>query len=191
MRLFIGIELPEDVRRSAASAADRLRRSIERAAARSVVRWVPAENLHVTVWFLGEVRDADVEGLIAALRPPLGVGAFVLRIDGAGAFPPSGPPRAIWLDLASGREGLLSVYERLRARLTPLGFEPEKRPYSPHLTIGRVKDVRRGDAPAIHRVLRETRFEPAGCEITHATLFRSRTLPDGSQYEELLRVPLI
>lgn len=191
MRLFIGIELPEHVRQAAASVAADLRHDIRRAAPRTVARWVPAGNLHITVWFLGEVQDADTEALIRALKEPLGTGPVPLEIAGAGAFPPSGPPRATWLGLTEGVSGLVAVHDQLRDRLTPLGFEPEKRAYSSHLTIARVKEAPRAEVPAIRRVLRDARFEPIRCTVTHATLFRSRTLPDGSQYEALLRVPLI
>jgi 2'-5' RNA ligase len=86
---------------------------------------------------------------------------------------------------------LADVHDALRVRLAPLGFRPEDRPFSPHLTIGRAKDVHRADASTIRRILRDARFEPASGEIRHATLFKSRTLPNGSQYEVLLRVPLI
>jgi 2'-5' RNA ligase len=191
MRLFIGIELPDDVRLAAASAAERLRDSMRRAAPRSVMRWVPAENLHITVWFLGEVRDPGVETLVAALKDGLDVRPFTLKIAGAGVFPSAGPPRAMWLGLAAGREGLVSVHDRLQPRLEPLGFEREKRPYAPHLTIARAKDVRRADVRTIHRLVREATVDAGDCQIAHATLFSSRTLPGGSQYEALLRVPLI
>jgi len=191
MRLFLGIELPHDVRRAAASAAERLRDSIRHIAPKSVVRWVPAENLHITIWFFGDVREPDVDALVVALKESLAVPAFPLQISGAGAFPPSGVPRAFWLGLAAGREGLQSVHGRLRDRLAPLGFEAEKRPFSPHLTVARVKDAHRSDVPALHRILREARVDARVCQVAHATLFRSRTLPDGSQYEALLRVPLL
>ena len=122
MRLFIGIELPDVLRDNVAAIASRVREDIARSAPDAEVRWVPASNLHITVWFLGEVREPRVEALVAALTPTLDARSFTLRIGGGGAFPPTGAPRAIWLGLASGREGLIAVHEQLRGRLVPLGF---------------------------------------------------------------------
>lgn len=190
MRLFIGVELSDRLRHAAARASERLRDRVHQVAPESRVRWIPGENLHVTVWFLGEVTDATAETVRRAMSAPLAVPAFTLRLEGAGAFPPSGEPRALWLGLTSGENGLLAIHDRLESRLGTLGFEPEKRAFSPHLTIGRVKEARRSTASAIRRVLRENTEIVGDCEIGTVTLFRSRTMPTGSQYEVVLRTPL-
>jgi len=148
MRLFIGIELPDPLKSSAAAAATRVRERIAHVATGAQVRWVMPTNLHITIWFLGNVREPRVEALVASLKEPLNARSFTLRVAGAGAFPQSGAPPAIWLGLVAGREGLLAVHDQLLSRLLPLGFEPEKRPYSPHLTIARIKDVRPPDRVA-------------------------------------------
>lgn len=168
----------------------RLRDRLHHVAPESRVRWIPGENLHVTVWFLGEVADQTAETVCRAMSAPLAVPPFTLRLEGAGAFPPSGEPRALWLGLTSGRDSLLAVHDRLKSRLGALGFEPEKRPFSPHLTIGRVKEARPSTASAIRRVFRENTEIIGDCEIGTVTLFRSRTMPTGSQYEVVLRTPL-
>jgi 2'-5' RNA ligase len=85
---------------------------------------------------------------------------------------------------------LASLYGELSTRLPALGFQPEKRPYSPHLTVARFKDVVRADANAIRRAVAQTPAEVGACPIGSVTLFRSRLSPKGSQYEPLLRVPL-
>lgn len=190
MRLFLGIDLPESVARASAAIADDLRRRIAAAAPRASLRWVPVENLHVTVWFLGEVTELRAASLADALRPGLGLEPFMLRIAGAGFFPGSGAPRVLWLSFAAGRPGLIAAYDRLRPRLAAQDFPPEKRPYDPHLTIARVKDVPRQEIAAVRGVLAGTRAEAGECRVTAVTLFRSRTSPHGAQYERLLRVPL-
>ncbi len=190
MRLFIGIELPDALKNSAADAASRVRDEITRGAPDAQIRWVPTSNLHITVWFLGEVRAPRVEPLVASLTPPLDARSFTLRIGGGGAFPHSGPPRAIWLGLASGREGLITVHEQLRGRLEPLGFAPEARPYSPHLTIARVKDIRPRDARAMRGLLGDVAGDVGQCEVQRATLFVSRPTRTGAEYEPLCRVQL-
>jgi 2'-5' RNA ligase len=190
MRLFIGIELPDALRNSASAAANRLRERVDRSAPSAKVRWIPSSNLHITIWFLGEVREPRVESLVASLKKPLDVQPFTLLVGGAGAFPPSGAPRAIWLGVASGREGLIAIHERLGSRLAPLGFQPETRQFSPHLTIARVKDIRPPERSAMRNALREDPGEIGGCEVASATLFVSRTTSIGSQYEVLLRIGL-
>lgn len=190
MRLFIGIELSDDFKARAAAEATRVRERVVRAAPKARVRWVEPANLHITIWFLGEVREPRAEAVVAALKEPLDAPLFTLRVGGAGAFPPSGPPRAIWLGLAAGREGLAAIHDQLTPRLGPLGFEPEKRHYSPHLTIARVKDIRPQEAAAVRRVLREDDDGVGECEVVSATLFVSRPTSRGSQYEVLLPIRL-
>jgi RNA 2',3'-cyclic 3'-phosphodiesterase len=190
MRLFVGIELSDALKSSAAEAANRVRERIARDAPGPQMRWIPPGNLHITIWFLGEVNEPRVDALLALAKEPLDARPFPLRIGGAGAFPPSGAPRAVWLGLVAGREGLVAVHDRLRPRLLPLGFVPEKRPYSPHLTIARVKDIRPSHAAALRKVLRDADDDVGECQVASATLFRSRPTPTGSQYEALGRVPL-
>jgi 2'-5' RNA ligase len=190
MRLFLGIDLPDSVASATAAIADDLRSRFAKAAPRTSLRWVPVENLHVTVWFLGEVREPDADSLVEALRPALGLAPFTLRVAGAGVFPRSGAPRVAWLGLPEGRPELTAVFDRLRPRLVSRGFEPETRPYDPHLTIARVKDVPRQEIAAVRGILEETNADAGGCRIDAVTLFRSQTSPRGSQYERLLRVPL-
>ena len=190
MRLFIGIELPDDLKKSAAAAASRVRDEIARVAPDAQIRWVPPANLHITIWFLGEVREPRIEPLVASLTPPLDARSFTLRISGGGAFPTSGAPRAIWLGLATGREELVGVHEQLGGRLLPLGFEAETRPFSPHLTIARVKEVRPHDARVMRGLLREVAVDLGGCEVQCATLFVSRPTRTGAEYEPLSRVQL-
>jgi 2'-5' RNA ligase len=190
MRLFIGIELPDNVRAAAANAAARFRDRLSREAPGIRLRWVEPDNLHITLWFLGEMSEPTAEALVTALEKPLGAGAVTLRIAGAGAFPEHGPPRALWLGLTSGRDGLLTIHDRLTQTLKPLGYEPEKRPFAPHLTMARVKDARRSDVAALRRILRDFTSEVGQSDVRHVTLFRSRLSPKGSQYECVLRVPL-
>ena len=190
MRLFIGIELPDVLKNTVAAVVSRVREDIARAAPEAQIRWVPPANLHITVWFLGEVREPRVEPLVASLTPPLDARSFTLRIGEGGAFPQSGAPRAIWLGLLSGREELVAVHEQLRGRLVPIGFAPEARPYSPHLTIARVKEVRPQDARVIRGLLGEVATDVGGCEVQCATLFVSRPTRTGANYEPLSRVQL-
>ena len=190
MRLFIGVELPEEMKAAAADAADRLRAALKRARLDVDARWVPASNVHVTLWFIGEVDDERAGRIREALSAPFAASPFMLHARGLGAFPPSGPPRVFWIGIAKGAESLASLHAELAPRLAPLGFEPERRAYSAHLTIARVKDVARGASHPVRRVLADTPADAGATSIASVTLIRSRTSPKGATYEALLRVPL-
>jgi 2'-5' RNA ligase len=190
MRLFLGIELPDRVKRAVVSVADDLRARISSAAPRAVLRWVDANNLHITIWFLGEVKDDRADPLAAALREPLRTSSFHLNVGSAEAFPPSGMPRAIWLGLMKGTEPLQAIHRELGERLVPVGFEAERRAYSPHLTVARVKVLRPQEGRAVRAILASAPSEIAKTSVSAVTLFRSRLSSKGSQYESMLRVPL-
>jgi 2'-5' RNA ligase len=188
LRLFVGIELDDRVREAAARISESLRRQLS---AHVDARWIAASNLHITLWFIGEVGDARSEELRQALERPYEVPAFDLEIGGLGAFPPSGPPRVFWLGVAAGLESLRRLHSELAVRLAPLGFEPERRVYSAHLTIARVKSVSRAIPTRALREMLQARSAVAGrCRATHVTLFQSRLSPKGANYEPLLRVTL-
>lgn len=190
MRLFIGIELPVDVKSDLASMADCCRRRMAPVAPHAVLRWVPQDNLHITVWFLGDVDERREVMLKEALGRPFRAAPFAARLGSLGAYPPGGSPRVIWVGVDEGKEGLQSVYAELGERLPALGFEPERRPYSPHVSLARVKDIPRSEGSALRAVLQTSPGEPARFAVSALTLFQSRTLPSGSEYESLLRVLL-
>lgn len=184
MRLFIGIELDEPVRLRAAEISDALRESLGR---RATARWMAPGNLHITLWFIGEVDDDRAAAIARAFERPFGIQCFDIVLAGLGAFPPHGAPRVFWIGVAEGQEPLVALHRELATRLHPLGFEPERRPYSAHLTIARVKDVHARD---IRNTLRVMPADAGRCRIEAVTLFRSRLSPKGATYEPLLRVAL-
>jgi 2'-5' RNA ligase len=85
---------------------------------------------------------------------------------------------------------LISLYGELRDRLVQLGYEAERRPFSPHLTVARVKDMNRADIPPVRAALAQASAALDPFTAASVTLFRSHTSPSGARYESLLRVPL-
>jgi 2'-5' RNA ligase len=183
------VELDAAQRARCAKASADLERRLA-ALRRFDARWVTSENLHVTLWFLGELNDAAAERVAEALRVPWAVEPFEMTIHGAGAFPPSGLPRIIWFGLSEGAAALEHAYRQLTDRLELLGYEPERRSFHPHITVGRIKQADRVSSRQARDILREYAVR-AGSQHVHAlTLFRSHLSPRGSRYEALLRVPL-
>ena len=190
MRLFLGVELAPTLKAAAAEASASAQATIQQTAPRAPIRWVNPENLHITTWFLGEVDDERANRLRAVLEAPFATRRFTLRLEGVGTFPPAGRPRVLWIGISQGVESLAALYQELAQRLPTLGFEPERRAYTPHLTLARVKEIRAADAAAVRRTLGSLRCPAVDGLVEHLTLFRSRLSPKGSQYEALMRVPL-
>ncbi len=139
MRLFVAINLPDDVRRGVWEAVEPLR------AQPYPVRWVSAESLHLTLKFLGDTAPEREAEIVAAVEAAvLGANRFTLPVEGFGVFPSRGRPRVAWVGCAAVPP-LELLQDRVERELERLGFSVEGRPFRPHVTIGR---VRRGAKPA-------------------------------------------
>ncbi len=176
MRLFVALDLPVDARTALVAWAD--------AAAPPEVRRVPAANLHVTLAFLGVCDDgvaASVGALLAGLARPLGT----LRTAGALWLAPR-RPHVLTVALGA-QEDLSSLQADLVAVLAAaIGFEPERRAFRPHVTVGRVPRSTRIDARAeLDPPVPELAFDAAAL-----TLYRSHTGAGGARYEPLERAQL-
>ena len=184
MRLFAAIELPESIRAALLSAAADLRSALGDLDA----RWVEPEKLHLTVRFIGHVDDDRAAALIDRVRTPVAVRPFEMRFGGWGVFPRSGPPRVIWVGVTEGAPALVRIHEELNARLRPLGYEAEQRPFSAHLTMARVRTGKRG--ASVRPLVGAFSVPDLPCHVSHVTLFRSHLSPRGSRYEILATIPL-
>ncbi len=187
MRLFVAVDLDENLRRSASRVTRTLRERLERAEMYGV-SWVGVDNLHLTLRFLGEVGDDTARQLERVLAAPFAQPPFDIALAAAGTFPPAGSVRVLWLGIAEGGDGLARLHDEVEQRIAAFPFEREDRPYRAHLTIGRFR------APAPSRV-RELIASAAigaigGCSIGHVTLYRSQLSPKGAIYTPLVRGPL-
>jgi 2'-5' RNA ligase len=187
-RLFVALEPPEPVRRRLAALQAELRRAAGRAA--DEIRWVAPESVHLTLQFLGAVPEERVAGIEAALR---GAAAdarpLALEVKGAGGFPNARRPRVLWAGLAGDLGPLAALAADLGGRLAPLGFPPEGRPFSPHLTLGRARDGR--GAPGIAGALASVaQAEGAPWRASELFLVESHLSPRGPRHEAVARIPL-
>ena len=184
MRCFLAIELSDAVRSRLAALQDRLR---ERTRG---VRWARAEQIHLTMKFLGDVRDGDVPAVTEAARQIAEqFEPFELTIAGTGCFPPHGAARIVWAGLANPPETLLACYRAGEEAFAELGFKPEDRPFKPHLTLGRVKPGRTAyDVRSV--VDAEVEFVAGGFLVEQMTLFQSILDHSGASYVTLATLPL-
>jgi 2'-5' RNA ligase len=145
------------------------------------VRWILSHQLHMTVKFLGEVPDRDVakvsEAVSSAGSKATG---FEMEISGCGCFPPRGPVRIVWVGANEPTGALLKCVETLEADLEGLGFAREQRRFSPHLTIGRVREDR--SVGQIRSVVEGHTFPSLKQPVGSLTLMSSVLSPKGPTY---------
>jgi len=136
IRAFIAIELPGQVKAALAQLQGSLRTSKS-----ASVKWVDPESIHLTIKFLGNVDEAEIPALTKALSEAVkGIAPFSLQLGDPGAFPNTHAPRVVWVGVGGEIEPIRALHNNIDRVLTPLGFPPEKRAFSPHLTLGRVRD---------------------------------------------------
>ena len=184
MRAFLGISLPENVRNTLKALQDEL------AAARADVKWVLPEQLHVTLKFLDEVSDDQRRALESLLRRiAVDEEPFLLGMGGLGAFPSLESPRVIWVGLTEGHERLARLAEVIGREGAALQLRREERPFSAHLTLGRVRSSR--GVAALTQRLRATSWQPpAAWRVDAVTLYQSVLTPAGARYTVLADIPL-
>lgn len=188
LRVFIAVEIPPSIRQAITTQTGSLRAALGPA----LVRWVPGESMHLTLKFIGDVSPANVELLKQMLAAETGGSApFQMEIGGLGAFPNTRRARVIWIGIQAPA-ALESLQHGIESACARLGYETEARPFSPHLTIGRVKQqVSAGDQHNIRTALENTHVGALGvAEISAVHLFKSDLQPTGSVYTRLFSAPL-
>ncbi|MDQ4042866.1 MAG: RNA 2',3'-cyclic phosphodiesterase [Actinomycetota bacterium] len=168
MRVFVAVFPPPELREEVLAKARRL-------SLRGRVRWSRPENVHLTLKFLGDVREEVLTGLCAALEVCERHAAFDARLAGFGAFPSARRAQILWAGIGVGSDELRSLATDLDAALAPLGFEREKRPYTPHLTLGRARGQPASFEPPPEEYLGEFR-------VRRVELMESTLTPEGAIY---------
>ena len=150
------------------------------------IRWIPAEQIHLTLAFAGSVA-ADAEENLQAQLLAIQFARFFLPLGGIATFPSKGRPRIIWLGVGRGHPHLFQLHKRVSDALLAAGIEPDLRPWHPHFTLARCHDVA---AQAIRPFLRANADLDAGLiPFDSFQLKSSRLTPAGSIYTTELRVP--
>ena len=183
MRLFVALELPEGERHRLAQLLSRR----EWSGLADGLKPVRAENLHVTLKFLGHVADERVPEIAAARVPTAMTEPIQLRVEGVTFFPPRGPVSVFVALLGGEVRRLLMLHGAIEAALEPLGFQREQRPFKPHVTLAR--GDRKGGNPRVQRELVRSHPPPPGDPFTvdSFVLFQSHLKPGGSEYVPLAR----
>jgi 2'-5' RNA ligase len=189
LRLFVAIELPEDVRNMLGAAAA----ALERAAPPRTLRLVRPEGIHLTLKFLGATPPSRVPAIVDALAPVVASRApLSLRLGDVGSFGGRRNVRVAWIRVEGDTAPLAALAAAIDGALAQLGSAIERRPFAAHLTLARVRD----EASAAQReaissaIAALPAVEPRAIAVTHIALMRSRLGAGGARYGALARLTL-
>ncbi|QXE86606.1 RNA 2',3'-cyclic phosphodiesterase [Geomonas nitrogeniifigens] len=165
-RLFIAIELPEDIKLSLSAFCDEV----------PGLRWVPPDQIHLTLRFLGDVLPQTSASLKQNLSA-VNFAAFPLTLRGVGHFPPHGHPRVLWVGVEESRP-LLTLQQQIESAVVNAGVLPEERGFSPHITLARIKENASAAVARFEAGHRDLSFPPFNVE--EFILFSSVLTPKGA-----------
>jgi RNA 2',3'-cyclic 3'-phosphodiesterase len=188
LRAFIAVEIPAEIQRLIQQGTA----SLQNALPKPLVRWVETKNLHLTLKFLGDVSAENLEKLAGVIELELVTQpVFKMSVAGLGVFPGYHQPRIIWVGLEAPKV-LSSLQQSVEASAVRLAFLPEERPFSPHLTIGRVRQgSTQADRLKIREALEAATFTSIGpFDVKAVTIFRSDLRPTGPVYTSLYALPM-
>ncbi len=186
MRLFLAIALDRPMKRTLLRVIEEL--SGSRSGFRRDVRWVDEARMHLTLKFLGEVEAGRVSEVFDAARGVADVtNPFTLTLDACGCFPPGGKVRVVWGGCSRPPEALTGCVERCETAFETLGFSRERRGFTPHLTVGRVRDDR--TSGALRKSVERLVVTKTSQIVESITVYRSVLSPGGSRYTILEQFP--
>jgi 2'-5' RNA ligase len=188
VRSFVAITLPENIKEMLFEVSTKLRDYLQQT--RTYVTWVKQESHHITLKFLDSIDFELVDPILQKLEDVVrDVERFTMSIGEIGVFPNQNQPRVIWVGIQKGADKVYTLQKKVEDSLSDLGFEKEKREFSPHLTLGRIKSLgSRGD---ILRALRSLQEVDIGeTTVERVCLMKSTLTPQGALYSELGSVSL-
>jgi 2'-5' RNA ligase len=187
IRSFIAIELSDE----AQTKITQLQSRLKGVSPPNTVRWTVPHNVHLTLHFLGDVAVDDLEAVARAVgAAAASCPAFSLNLASLGCFPNTRRPRIVWIGVSGETDTLTKLHQMLGEQLHQhIGFQPESRPYSPHLTIGRAKKgIPRRRLSQLGQML-EQEIPQVGqlieLPVTEIQLIQSDLKPDGPVYTPL------
>ena len=179
VRAFIAIQLPKSIKSALSELQERLKRG-----GYTSIKWVAPDSIHLTIKFLGDIDSGAVPEITEAMSEAIGgITEFQLELTEVGAFPNLRTPRVVWVGIGGDTAKLTTIRDAIERALIPSGFTPEKRAFSPHLTLGRVRekassDERRrlGEAIATIELAATPSFTVDSINLMRSILTRERAL---------------
>lgn len=180
-RCFVAVDLPDKVKEALAAMQEELK------VWPGSVKWVEQRNFHLTLKFLGDITGPVIKEVQSALEKAAGPHTcFTVYMTGAGAFPSVRNPRVIWAGIDDPGRKLGKLWTDIERVLVKNGFEPEKKSFSPHLTLGRVKDMQppneRKDRHGMGDILKKLHGVRYPVPVSEIKLVKSRLFRSGPEY---------
>ncbi|MBN1253778.1 MAG: RNA 2',3'-cyclic phosphodiesterase [Deltaproteobacteria bacterium] len=183
-RSFIAVELRKEI----AEEVRRVQKGLQERVAG--VRWVRPEGIHLTLKFLGEVDPVLVEEIAHKMEEAVrSLGPFTIGIRGGGGFPNARNPRVIWIGVDDPSGELREMQAKVDKGMEEIGFTSERRDYTPHLTVGRLRSGK-GKGTVAYAIEAVSECNLGTMEVREVILFRSHLKPTGAEYTKVKSVPL-
>ncbi|MBN1154852.1 RNA 2',3'-cyclic phosphodiesterase [candidate division KSB1 bacterium] len=184
IRTFIAIEIPSSIKKSIAQLQQTLKTN------EANVSWVKADNIHITLKFLGDVEENRIERIAAVLEDAVReISRFTITIGGVGGFPNVNRPRVLWVSGFGHDQIVEDIVKRIENALHSIGFEAEKKKFTIHLTIGRVRDQKNIER-ITENLLQQKDFKGGTFDVAEIVLMKSELNPAGSIYTPLQIIKL-
>jgi 2'-5' RNA ligase len=186
LRTFIAVDVGKAIRDRCVAMQEVLARS------GAEIKWVEPENIHVSLLFLGEVNERDIHELCLAVGDSCAeVEAFRMSVETVGCFPNPRRPRVVWAGIGEGKQELVALHDALEGPLLELGcYRREDRPYTPHVTLGRVKANSTSDGLAT-AISRQSGWQGGEIDVREVHVLSSELRPGGPVYTVLSRAKLL
>lgn len=182
IRTFIAIEIPEQVKTKIAALQNQLKKENER------VSWTKSDNIHLTLKFLGNVEENQIELMAQKLHKALqNVSSFHFAVKNLGGFPNLKRPRVLWVGIEEPTHQLSALAKKIEDALAEMGFPKEKRKFSPHLTLGRVKTAL---SRKFLQKFTQLSLEAGTVQVEEVVIMKSTLKPTGAEYSPLKRIKL-
>ncbi|MFC1901199.1 RNA 2',3'-cyclic phosphodiesterase [Chloroflexota bacterium] len=187
IRSFIAIELPDELKLKLGQIEANLKTE-----GQSGVKWVNPDSIHLTLKFLGNIAaDRTGEITVAIEKSIQGLSPFQLKAEGLGAFPNLRRVNVVWVGLHGDMEKLKALQQKLESNLEPLGFPPESRAFTAHLTLARVNNrASPEDRQRLGKLISETDFSSEVMDVKAINLMKSQLTRQGAIYSRISTVDL-
>jgi len=184
IRLFLAVDPSQEVLNEVGRIQERFKKTIQ-----GDIRWVRPEGIHLTLKFFGYVSEADIANISQVVKNnTVNIKPFMLNIRRVGVFPSVNRARVLWLGMDGDIDVLIRLQKEIDIELQGYGFEMENRPFSPHLTLARIKEPK--GLIGLAKIMEKSEEYVAGSfSVDGLNLFKSTLTPKGAVYTKLEYFP--
>ena len=172
-RVFIGIPIGHKIKSILPSLKSTVHSST------NIIKWIPPENIHLTLSFLGNISDKDIPNIVQSLENCITSKYFKIKIESTGVFPSANFPKILWIGIGKGADDLTSLQQDIEISVRKFKGIYRREKFMPHITIARIRRSRRkiDVLPFLNTV-----YSPTELDVNSICLYESKLFPEGAQY---------